>query len=210
MKDKLKIDETAVSKTLQWVIDIDIPAIKGSVDGLKSSNPTASPEALAHSIFSRAQWKCAASGFLTGLPANIWTMIPAAIGDVAITLKLEVIAAAKVAVLYDPDFFQEEDAAWELLVPVFGINVASQIAQNAAIKGAQGLTRAVIRKYLSKESLKQFQKIMLKCFGIKVTQKAVITKTIPFVGGVIGGTWNWVEVHLIKRRTIRYFQGKAL
>ena len=89
-------------------------------------------------------------------------MVPAAIWDVAITVKLEVIATAKVAVLYDPDFFTDEEATWELLIPVFGINVASQLAQNAAIKAAQGVTREVIKKYLSKETLKQFQKVMLK------------------------------------------------
>lgn len=137
-------------------------------------------------------------------------MVPAAIGDVAITVKLEVIATAKVAVLYDPDFFTDEEATWELLIPVFGINGASQLAQNAAIKAAQGVTREVIKKYLSKETLKQFQKVMLKYFGIKVTQKAVITKTIPVVGGVIGGTWNWFEVKLLRRRAIRYFQGKPM
>ncbi len=137
-------------------------------------------------------------------------MVPAAIGDVAITVKLEVIATAKVAVLYDHDFFTDEEATWELLIPVFGINVASQLAQNAAIKAAQGVTREVIKKYLSKETLKQFQKVMLKYFGIKVTQKAVITKTIPVVGGVIGGTWNWFEVKLLRRRAIRYFQGKPM
>jgi hypothetical protein len=210
MKDRSKTDETALTKTLQWVVDIDVPAIQASVDALRREMKGASREQLAHKIFSRAQLKAAASGFATGLPSNFWTMVPAAIGDVAITVKLEVIATAKVAVLYDPDFFTDEEATWELLIPVFGINVASQLAQNAAIKAAQGVTREVIKKYLSKETLKQFQKVMLKYFGIKVTQKAVITKTIPVVGGVIGGTWNWFEVKLLRRRAIRYFQGKPM
>ena len=46
---------------------------------------------------------------------------------------------------------------------------------------------------------------MLKYFGIKVTQKGIITKTLPIVGGMIGTGWNTVEVELIKRRVISYF-----
>lgn len=30
---------------------------------------------------------------------------------------LETLAAARVAVIYDPSFFENEDAAWELLIP---------------------------------------------------------------------------------------------
>lgn len=59
---------------------------------------------------------------------------------------------------------------------------------------------------MSKESLKQFKKVTLKYFGLKVTQKGVITKTVPVVGGLIGGVWNWVEVSVIKARTVRYFE----
>lgn len=72
-----------------------------------------------------------------------------------------------------------------------------------------GVTRVLIRKYLSKETLKQFQKIMLKYFGIKVTQKAVITKTLPIVGGLIGGTWNYIEVGQVQKRTIDYFDARG-
>lgn len=68
------------------------------------------------------------------------------------------------------------------------------------------MTRAAIKKYLSKETLKAFQKILLKYFGIKVTQKGVITKTVPIVGGAIGGVWNYFEVTGIKKRTIQYFE----
>lgn len=40
---------------------------------------------------------------------------------------------------------------------------------------------------------------MLKYFGIKVTQKGVVTKTLPIVGGLIGGGWNYIEVSVVKK-----------
>ena len=51
---------------------------------------------------------------------------------------------------------------------------------------------------------------MLKYFGIKVTQKGIITKTVPVVGGVIGAGWNAVEVELMKRRVISYFSDDVI
>jgi hypothetical protein len=84
--------------------------------------------------------------------------------------------------------------------------MGSQFARELGIRGGMGVTRAAIREYLSKQTLKAFQKIMLKYFGIKVTQKAVITKTVPIIGGLIGGLWNYIEVNQIKSRTISYFE----
>lgn len=165
---------------------------------------------MAEKAFSRAQWKATAAGVATGLPANPWVALPAATLDVAVTLKTEVLAAARTAVIYNEKFFEDEDAAWELLIPIFGIDVASQVLREFGIRGGMGITREAIKKYLSKETLKAFQKIMLKYFGIKVTQKGIITKTLPVVGGLIGGVWNYVEVGKIKNRTIKYFEGSEI
>ena len=156
--------------------------------------------------FTQARWKATTAGILTGLPANPWVALPAATTDIAITLKAEVLAVARAAVIYNENFFDDEDARWELLIPVFGINVVSQFARELSIKGGMGLTRSAIKKYLSKEALKTFKKIILKYFGIKVTQKGLISKTLPIIGGIIGGTWNYIEVGRIKSRTIQYFE----
>lgn len=197
-------------KSLEWVIDIDPPAIIASVAAERIQSPNLSNRKMAERAFSRAQWKATATGVATGLPANPWVALPAATLDVAVTLKTEVLAAARTAIIYNEKFFEDEDAAWELLIPIFGIDVSSQVLRELGIRGGMGVTQAAIKKYLSKETLKTFQKIMLKYFGIKVTQKGVITKTLPVVGGLIGGVWNYVEVGQIKKRTIKYFEGSEI
>jgi hypothetical protein len=200
-------DETmALMKVLEWVIDIDLAAIIVSVTEERNQHPGLTDKQLACKAFSQARWKAISAGIATGLPANPWVALPAATTDIAVTLKTEVYAAARTAIIYDESFFDDEEAKWELLIPVLGLNVGSQFARELGIKGGMGVTRAAIRKYLSKETLKAFQRIMLKYFGIKVTQKAVITKTVPIIGGLIGGAWNYIEVSRIKGRTISYFE----
>lgn len=201
-------ENKALTKALEWIVDIDLPAIIASVEAEREKYPDNSNRELAEKAFSSARWKATSTGFVTGLPANPWTAVPAATTDVAITLKTEVAAVARAAVIYDKTFFDDEDAKWELLIPVFGINMGSQLAREFGIRGGMGVTRAAIKKYLSKETLKQFKKIMLKYFGIKVTQKGVITKTLPVIGGAIGGAWNYLEVGRVKKRTILYFEAK--
>lgn len=193
-------------KALEWVLDIEPVAIFASINEDRNKYPHLSNRELAEKAFSKARLQATTAGFVTGLPSNIFMALPAATSDVAITLKTEVAAVAKVALIYDENFFKDEDAKWELLIPVFGINAGSQVARELGIRGGMGLTRATIKKYLTKEMLKQFKRIMLKYFGMKVTQKGLITKTIPIVGGIIGGTWNYIEVGSIKKRTIEYFE----
>jgi hypothetical protein len=199
-------ENNALMEVLEWVVDIDLAAIVASVAEERNQHPELTHKQLAGNAFSHARWKATYAGLVTGLPANPWAALPAATTDVAVTLKTEVYAAARTAIIYDASFFDDDEAKWELLIPVLGLNVGSQFAREISIRGGIGVTRAAIRKYLSKETLKAFQKIILKYFGIKITQKSVITKTVPIIGGLIGGAWNYIEVNQIKSRTISYFE----
>ena len=113
--------------------------------------------------------------------------------------------------MYDRDFdLDGETARWELLVPVLGIGAVSQVCAQFGIRGMMNVTRAGIKKCLSKETHKQFKKGMLKYVGLKVTQKGVVNSTLPILGGVIGGVWNWLEVCGVRARAINYFEGRPL
>jgi hypothetical protein len=199
-------ENNALIEVLEWVVDINLEAIATSVAEERNQHPELTNQQLAGNAFSHARWKAVSAGVATGLPANPWITLPAATTDIAITLKAEVYAAAWTAIIYDASFFDDDEAKWELLIPVLGLNVGSQFAREIGITGGMGITRAAIRKYLSKETLKAFQKLILKYFGIKITQKSVITKTLPIIGGLIGGAWNYLEVNQIKSRTISYFE----
>jgi hypothetical protein len=202
--------EPSILENALETVNLDAPALKASVENLRKKHPKECNAALAARIFSGTAFWASTTGVATGLATNPLAALPAAVTDLSITLSIEVQATAKVALVYDPDFFDGENARWELLVPVLGINAVSQVTREFGIRGVMNVTRAGIKKYLSKETLKYFKKGMLKYFGLKVTQKAFVTKTLPIVGGLIGGAWNWLEVCGVRARAIDYFEGRPL
>lgn len=137
-------------------------------------------------------------------------MVPAAIADLGAVLRIEVKLAVRIALLFDPNFLADDEPPYELLVPIFGGHFAAEILKEFAIRGARGLAKAALRRWLAKEALATFKRIMLKYFSLKVTQRAVITKTIPIVGGVAGAAWNSNEVKIVGKRVVAWCREKEL
>ena len=96
------------------------------------------------------------------------------------------------------------------MFPVLGSSILSQFGVELGLKAAQTATRGVVLKLINQRSLRLINTAMTRLFGRRVTQRALITKTIPLVGCVIGGTWNALEVQLIRNRTLRYLTDQAM
>jgi hypothetical protein len=202
----VELSNISLQSTLEFALKVNVDEARLDVATLRKRHPNRSNRELARAQFSNSGWKAVASGVLTGLPSNPWTAVPAALIDVGATLRIEVAAAARVAEIYDPAFLDDKDALWALLIPITGIELGSQALRELAVQGGMQSTKLLIRKFLSKETLESFKHLMLKYFGIKVAQKDIISKTLPIVGGLIGGTWNYFEVKAIGRRTIAFFE----
>ena len=52
------------------------------------------------------------------------------------------------------------------------------------MRASQGATKVLIRKYINKDVLKTLVRLALKYLGLRLTQKAIISKTVPVVGGI--------------------------
>jgi hypothetical protein len=205
------VGKEKLHQLLAWIIAVDPSELERDVALLRAQHPSESdPERLASVVFSRARWKATATGAAAGLPSTVATMLPVALADATVLYRAQANAAGRVALLYQPGFFREPDAGWELLVPIFGASSASEFLRGAGVLAGQNLSREAIRSYLSKETLNTFQGVMLRRFGVKVTQKMIFTKSIPVVGAVIGGSWNFAEVTLVRNRVIRYFSNQDL
>jgi hypothetical protein len=72
------------------------------------------------------------------------------------------------------------------------------------------ITRKAIIKILQNNGAKQFMITMVKYFGVRVSQRGLLTKTVPIVGGLIGGAWNYAELRFVGERICQYFEGQEL
>jgi hypothetical protein len=202
--------ERLLSKALHFAIGVDAEIAKGMIRSLRKAHPGADRRVIADALIRGARWKGAALGFGTGLPANPFVMLPAAIADAGTLLRMEVVLAAQIALLFDEAYLDDGEPPFELLVPIMGGRMMSEVARELAIRGGIGATRQAIRSILTKETVAQVRRLALKYLGLKVGQKAIITKTLPIVGGVIGSAWNFAEVKFVGDRIYAYFENHPI
>ena len=196
-------DERRLLRLLEWVVEIDPDAVDGWVAARRRRRPGASDAALARAAFARARLKATLSGVVSGLPGNPWIALPAATVDVALVLRVHALAAARVAAIEDPGWLRVggEVARWELLVPVLGIELDPACPVPAAER------HAATGRYARKKGMKVFKKLVLKHFAKRVAKRAALGRSVPVLGAIIGGAWNFHEVARIRERTLAHFAG---
>jgi hypothetical protein len=161
-------------------------------------------------LVSQNAWKAAASGVLTGFPASPWLSLPVAVADTAAIVRVEAHLAARIALLFDEDYLAGDELPYELMVPIMGGQLASEFLRELGVRSTLGVTRRILRTVLTKETLRQLRRLGLRYFGLKLTERALVTKSLPLLGSVVGGSWNYVELCLVGRRTHDYFAGRAM
>ena len=207
----MAVDRTTwtLARLLDWVVQVDVAALGRAIDADRTARPDVTDAQRIDEAFTKAQRKTTLTALATGLPANPWIALPAASFDVALTLRAEIQAVAQAALIHDPAFFDDETAAWTLLVPVLGIGASSQLARSLGVAGTHHLTRSVLQRVVTQESLRHFKRVMLRYFGLRVTRRGVMTKSVPLVGAVIGAGWNYAEMAGIRRRTAAFLEHRA-
>lgn len=177
---------------------------------LREAYPKLSSAELAKKAVKQARTLLAVTGAGTGLITNPLAMVPLAATEMGVVLNREARLAGVVAALLDPDVLNDDEAFAADVLAILFPGAISQALSQVTVRAGQQTSKVLIRKYVSKDVLKRIIKFAAKYLGIKLTQRAIITKAIPLVGAAIGGTWNWVEVQALGKRAIRYYEGKAI
>ncbi len=147
--------------------------------------------------------KCTTSGFVTGLGGLITlpVAIPANIGSV-MYVQMRMIACLAHMGGYDTRSDQVQTLVYACLA---GISI-DQVIKQAGIQFGTKLTMAMVRKIPGTVVAKINQKVGFR-FVTKFGTKGVINigKTIPVVGGMIGGGFDFVETKIIADRAYKMF-----
>src|SRR5271168_59690 len=100
-------------RALDVALKIDREHELAFVRVFRERHPTKDRRALADLLITRSRWWGAGAGFTTGMPANPWTAFPAAVVDVGAMLRLEVILAVRIALLFDETFLDDGAKPYE-------------------------------------------------------------------------------------------------
>jgi len=175
---------------------------------LRREYPAETPEQLSRRAIRSARRSAAMAGAATGAVANPLVMIPAALADMAMVLRIEGALAGTLAALFAPESLTDESLRGDVVSILFPGAVSQALRQVGIRVGeqmGQRLSAGIVREFLSKDVARTAMRMVTRHLGFELTRKAVLEKTAPLVGAGIGAGWNWVEVGVVGERALHYY-----
>ena len=200
---------SVLDNVLEWVVPDREQCRKAAAD-LVMQNPGKSAEELARLAVGSAQTWAAAAGGATGAAANPLVMVPAALADMAAVLRIEGVMAGTVCALFDPATLDDPKAFQADVLTIVFPGAVSQALRQLGVRWGQQVTKTVIRKYFTENLLKSVAGLASKYLFVHVTEKALVSKTVPLIGAGIGAGWNYLELKAVGNRAVRYYQLKGI
>ncbi|HZN66582.1 MAG TPA: hypothetical protein VFB66_14935 [Tepidisphaeraceae bacterium] len=196
---------------LDWVVP-DPHECRRAAERLRAeyAGQELSDEELAKRAVASARRWAAGAGAATGAAANPLIAIPAAMADMAAVLKIEGTMAGTVAALLDPASLDDANTFQVDVLTIVFPGAISQALRQLGVRWGQKLTKDLIRKHLTEGLLKAAARVAKRYLFLHVTEKAIVSKTVPIVGAGIGAGWNWLELKAVGNRAIRYYQRKGI
>jgi hypothetical protein len=195
-----------VHDILRWVIP-EAEECRRVAAELMLAAPEETPAQVAVGAVKTARKWAAAAGATTGLAASPITMLPAAVADMAAMLRIEGHMAGTIAALLDPASLDDETTFRRDIIRVVFPGAVSQALRKVGVRVGENAAKSLINKVASRALMKEIAEQAAKRLGVRLTRKAVATKTVPLVGAGIGAAWNWFEIQAIGRRAIHYHAG---
>lgn len=160
-------------------------------------------EAAAHKFVNVQVAKCTTSGFLTGIGGLITlpVAIPANLSSV-LYVQMRMI----MAIAYMAGYNLNDDEVQTLVYICLANLGVSNVLKQFGIKFGQKAAIAAIKKIPGKALIAINKRVAFRLFT-KFGEQGLINlgKTVPVVGGFVGGGFDYVDTRLIGKRAIRVF-----
>ena len=196
---KDKLTESKIMEVLNWSYEQVLNGLPGMETAEELAdrylNKSTSTEEAIDKFIIWQQAKCATSGFITGL-GGILVMPVGIPANVASVLYIQMRMIATVACMRGYDL--KDDQVKTLIYVALTGQAAADILKQAGIQIGSKISINFIKK-LPFEVIKQINAKVGFRLVTKFGEKGVInlSKLIPLVGGVIGGTVDAVGTHII-------------
>lgn len=148
--------------------------------------------------------KCATTGFVTGVGGLI-TLPVTLPADMASSLYIEMRMIAAIAIMRGYNI--QDDQVKTAIFLCFAGNAAGDVIKQVGIKSLQTITIKKLLPKLTGDMIKAINKKVGFRLITKTGSKGVanLTKWVPLLGGVVGGTWNWLEVAVYAKYAKKMF-----
>jgi hypothetical protein len=198
------LKEGRLARLLFWALRVEPEDCIAIIAKKQRKHPNESPLELAGRLVRSFSRKGALEGFGSGLPSNPLVAGGAAVGDTYYMLRQYAAMNATIGYLADKAYFDDPDWKHDALVILGGASAVGQAFRTAGVAFGEQGSKRLIKKYLSKSVLRTLRRTVLKWLGKKVTQRAIITKTVPIIGGLIGSGWKYTEMRIVGNRITKY------
>lgn len=195
-------------KSLDWAYEKSIDGIPGglSAGALAEEYLRKNNRNIVKASNDLINWqvgKCATSGFITGLGGLLTSPVatPANISSV-IYVQVRMIAA----VAYIGGYDIKDDSVKSFVYMCLTGNAAIEMAKDMGIKLGVKLTQSAIQN-ISRATLLKINQMVGFRLLTKAGQKGIVNlgKTIPFVGGIIGGGVDLASTKAIGKISVKVF-----
>ncbi|WP_418213131.1 EcsC family protein [Bacteroides difficilis] len=200
MKNELtSLSQEVILNALDWAYDKAVNGVRGLDSAQDMADDYLKGEgALIDKVNSLIRWqntKAGTSGFITGL-GGLLTLPLTLPANITSVLYVQIRMVAAIAIMGGYDV--KDDRVRSIVYSCIAASSAAEVAKNFGIKLGNKLAMQGIKK-ISGETLKKINQAVGFRLLTKFGQKGFVNlgKTIPFVGGIVGATFDVVATNTV-------------
>ena len=200
MKNELtSLSQEVILNALDWAYDKAVNGVRGLDSAQDMADDYLKGEgALIDKVNSLIRWqntKAGTSGFITGL-GGLLTLPLTLPANITSVLYVQIRMVAAIAIMGGYDV--KDDRVRSIVYSCIAASSAAEVAKNFGIKLGNKLAMQGIKK-ISGETLKKINQAVGFRLLTKFGQKGFVNlgKTIPFIGGIVGATFDVVATNTV-------------
>lgn len=200
MKNELtSLSQEVILNALDWAYDKAVNGVRGLDSAQDMADDYLKGEgALIDKVNSLIRWqntKVGTSGFITGL-GGLLTLPLTLPANITSVLYVQIRMVAAIAIMGGYDV--KDDRVRSIVYSCIAASSAAEVAKNFGIKLGNKLAMQGIKK-ISGETLKKINQAVGFRLLTKFGQKGFVNlgKTIPFIGGIVGATFDVVATNTV-------------
>ena len=200
MKNELtSLSQEVILNALDWAYDKAVNGVRGLDSAQDMADDYLKGEgALIDKVNSLIRWqntKAGTSGFITGL-GGLLTLPLTLPANITSVLYVQIRMVAAIAIMGGYDV--KDDRVRSIVFSCIAASSAAEVAKNFGIKLGNKLAMQGIKK-ISGETLKKINQAVGFRLLTKFGQKGFVNlgKTIPFIGGIVGATFDVVATNTV-------------